>query len=113
MGCCCSKPVDEPLAKTPSKRESRQETRQEARQETQQETQPKGKIQTPSMRERARGTAILLLDFTSIFADVSEILKPVKVVSECIKKILEVTRVSFNLPDETSLFMISQSACRR
>ena len=53
----------------------------------------------PSKQEHACGTAILLLDFTSIFTDVPKILKPVKVVSDCIKKILEVTRVSFNLLD--------------
>ena len=109
MGCCCSKPVDEPLAKAPSKGETRQETQQEP----QQEPQPKEKIQAPPKRERILGAALLLLDFTSIIGDASEILKPMKSVSDIIRKMLEVTKVSFNLPGETSLLTKSQSACRR
>jgi len=107
MGCCISKPVDEPVAETPPKGETQQET--------QQETQPKGEIQrgTPSKGQRAREAAILLLTFTSIIAEAADVLKPMKAVSEFIKKILEVTKVRFNLPDETSLFTKSQSACRR
>ena len=131
MGCCCSKPVDGPLAGTPSKGETQQETQPgeiqggmpskpvdeplAAKGETQQETQPKGETQggAPSKRQRARETAILLLTFTSIISEATDLLKPMKAVSEFIKKILEVTKVSFNLPDETSLFTKSQSACRR
>ena len=107
MGCCCSKPVVEPVAGTPSKGEAQQETRQE--------TQPKGEIQaeTPSNPNRARDTTILLLGFASIIAEASDLLKPMKVVCEFIKKILEVAKVSFNLPGETSLFTKSQRACRR
>ena len=99
-------PVDEPSAGTPSKGETRQGIQQE-------QEQPKGKIPSSSKLQRAREAAILVLDFTSIIADASEILKPIKVVSDCIKKILEVTKVGFNLPDETSSFMKSQSACKR
>jgi len=105
-----SKPVDEPVAKTPSKGEAQQETRQETRQET----QPKGETQgeTPPKRKRARDTAILLLTFAGIISEASDLLKPMKAVSEFIKKILEVTKVSFNLP-ETFLFTKSQRAWRR
>ena len=139
MGCCCSKLGDEPVAETPSKGEAQQETQPkgeiqgetpskpldeplaetppkgETQQETQQETQLKGETQggTPSKGQRARERTILLLTFTSIISEASELLKPMKAVSEFIKKILEVTKVSFNLPDETSLFKKSQSACRR
>ena len=115
MGCCISKPVDEPVAEAPPKGETQQAMQQEAQQETQQETQPKGEIQrgAPSKGQRAREAAILLLTFTSIIAETSDVLKPMKAVSEFIKKILEVTKVRFNLPDETSLFTKSQSACRR
>jgi len=137
MGCCCSKPVNEPLAGTPSKGETRHETQPgeiqggtpskpvdepvaetpskgEARQETRQETQPKGGIQggTPSKGQRAREAAILLLTFTSIISEASDVLKPMKAVSEFIKKILEVTKVSLNLSDG-ALFTKSQSACKR
>ena len=131
MGCCCSKPVDgcfpcfsepvddppaeppskpvdEPSAGTPSKGD--RETQQGIQQE---QEQPERKIPSPSKLQRARETAILVLEFTSIIADASEILKPMKVVSDCIKKILEVTKVGFYLPEETSLFTKSQSACRR
>jgi len=131
MGCCCSSCFDEPVAETPSKGEMQQETQQpkgdtrgeipskpvdeplaeappkdETQQETQQETQPKGDTQgeTPSKRKRARDTVILLLTFTSIISEATDLLKPMKAASEFIKKILEVTKVSFNLPDETSLF---------
>ena len=82
MGQSFSKPVDESLAKAP----------------------PKGGIRggTPSKGQRARDTAILLLTFTSIISEASDLLKPMKAVSEFIKKILEVAKVSFILPDETS-----------
>jgi len=135
MGCCYSKPVDEPLAGTPPQGETQQETQPKGdtrgetpskpvdeplaeappKGETQQETQPKGETQgeTPSKRERARDTVILLLTFTSIISEASDLLKPMKAVSEFIKKILEVTKVSFNLPNEASLFTKSQRACRR
>jgi len=109
MGGCCSKPVDEPVVKTPSKGEAQQETQQQEtqqqetqqqetqQQETQQqETHPKGEVQggTPSNAERARETAILVLDFAGIISEASDILKPMKAVSGFIKKILEVTKVS-------------------
>jgi len=166
MGCCCSKPVDEPAAGTPSKGKRQGETPQgETPQETQpkggtqtgvpskpvdetlaetppkggtqQKTQPKGETQgeAPSKpidkplaeappegetqggaapkRKRARDTAILLLSFASIASEASDLLKPMKAVSEFIKKILEVTKVSFNFPDETSLFTKSQRAWSR
>jgi len=147
MGCCCSKPVDESLAGTPSKGGTQQKTQQETRQETQQGMQPKGETQgetpskpvdeplaetpskgetrqetqskgetqgeTPPKRNRARDMAILLLSFTSSISEASDLLKPMKAMSEIIKKILEVTKVSFNLPDETSLFTKSQRAWRR
>ena len=111
MGCCFSKPVDDPVVKTLSEGEAQQGTQQ---QETQQERRPKGEIQggTPSKGERARETAVLVLTFASITPEASDILKPMKAVSEFINKILEVTKVSFNLPDETSLFTKSQRACR-
>ena len=99
-----SKAVDEPSTGTPSA--SKRETQQG-------KEQPKGKVPSPSKFQRAREAAILVLDFTSTIADASEILKPIKVVSDCIKKTLEVTKVGFNLPDETSLFTKSHSACRR
>jgi len=107
MGCCSSTLVDEPVAGTPSKGE--------AQQEAQQETPPKGEIQgrTPSNPNRTRDTAILLLGFASIISEASDLLKPMKVVCEFIKKNLELIKVSFNLPDETSLFTKSQRACRR
>jgi len=153
MGCCYSKPVDEPVAGTPPKGKTPQETRPQG--ETQGgvppkpvdetlaesppkgETHPKGERQgetpskpideplaetspkeetqggVPPKRKRARDTAILLLSFASIASEASDLLKPMKAVSEFIKKILEVTKVSFNLPDETSLFMKSQRAWRR
>ena len=103
-----SRPVDEPSAGTPSKGETRQRIQQ-------QQERPKEKIPSPSKLQRAREAAILVLDFTSIIADASGILKPIKVVSDCIKKILEVTKVGLNSPDEieTSLFTNSHSACRR
>ena len=161
MGCCYSKPVDEPVAGTPSKGKRQGETPQETPQEMRPqgetqggappkpvdktlaetphkgETHPKGEIQgeapskpvdeplaetppkektqggTPPKRKRARDTAILLLSFASIASEASDLLKPMKAVSEFIKKILEVTKVSFNLPDETSLFTKSQRAWRR
>ena len=91
-----SKPVDEPLAAGG-------------------ETQPKGEIQggTPSKGQHARDTPILLPTFTSIILEASDLLEPMKAVSEFIQKILEVAKVGFNLPDETSLFTKSQSAYRR
>jgi len=145
MGCCCSKPVDEPLAGTPSKGKKQGETPQKMRpkEETQggalprpvdvtlAETPPKGETQggapprsvdvtfaetppqPPPKRKRARDTAILLLSFASIASEASDLLKPMKAVSEFIKKILEVTKVSFNLPDEAPLFTKSQRAWRR
>jgi len=66
MGHSFSKPVDESLAKRP----------------------PKGEIQggTPSKGQRARDTAILLLTFASTFSEASDLLKPMKAVSEFIKK---------------------------
>ena len=131
MGCCCSKPVDEPRAGTPSKGETQQETQQEtqrgeiqgetpskpvdeplaAKGETRKETQPKGETQGGAASTRE--AVILLPTFTSIISEASDILKPMETVSEFIQKILEVTKVSFNLPDETSLFTKSQRACRR
>ena len=89
MGCCSSKLVDDLVAETPSKGEAQQE----AQQETQQETQPKGEMQggMPCKGQRARDTATLLL--TSIISEASDLLKPMKAVSEFIKKILEVTKV--------------------
>jgi len=107
MGQSFSKPVDQSLAKTPPKGKRRGEISQE--------TQRKGETQggTPSERHRTRDTAILLLSFASIISDASDLLKPMKVVCEFIKKILEVAKVSFNSPDETSLFTKSQRACRR
>ena len=95
MGYSFSRPVDESLAKAPAP--------------------PKGEIQggTPSKGRHARDTAILLLTFASIISEASDLLKPMKAVSEFIKKILEVANVSFNLPDDTSLFTKSQRACRR
>ena len=115
MGCTCSKPDDEPVVETPSKGEAQQETLQETLQATQQETRPKEEIQgeTPSKGQRVRETAILVCDFASIISEASDILKPMKVVSEFIKKILVLDKVSFNLPDKTSLFTKSQRACRR
>jgi hypothetical protein len=68
------------------------------------ETQPKGG--TPSKEERAQETTIWVVTFESVVSEASDVLKPIKAVSKLIKKILEVTKVSFNLPDEsqTSLF---------
>jgi len=92
MGQSFSKPVDQSLAKKPPKGKRQGETPQETR---------KGETQggTPSNRYRTRDTAILLLSFASIISDASDLLKPMKVVCEFIKKILEVAKVSFNLPD--------------
>ena len=118
MGGCCSKP-DESVVETPSKgetqQETRQETQQETRQATQQETWPKRETQggMPSTARRVRDAVILALTYTSIIADAADILKPMKVVSELIKKTLELTNVNFNLPDETSLFTKSHRAWRR
>ena len=81
MGTCVSKPVDEPLAKTTP--------------------DGKGKRQGgPSERNRGRETLIMLLDFASIISEASDLLKPMKVVAESIKKILQLTKVSFNSPGE-------------
>jgi len=103
MGPSFSKPVDDSLAKTPPKGEWQGETLQE--------TRPKG--EAPSKRKRAREAAILVLTFTSIISEAHDMLRPMKAVSEFIKKILEVAKVSFILPDDISLFTKSQSACRR
>jgi len=136
MGCCCSKPVDETRARPPSKGETQQETQRgeiqgetqrgeiqggtpskpvdeplAANGETRKETQPKGETQGGAASTRE--AVILLPTFTSIISEASDILKPMETVSEFIQKILEVTKVSFNLPDETSLFTKSQRACRR
>jgi len=96
MGCCCSKPVDDPVAGTPSKGE--------AQQEAQRETQGEIQGETPSNQNRARDTVISLLSFASIISEAWDLLKPMKVVAEFIKKILEVTKVSFTWPEENSLF---------
>jgi len=120
-----SKPVDETPAETPPKGETQQETQPKA--ETQgeapskpidkplAEAPPEGETQggAAPKRKRARDTAILLLSFASIAAEASDLLKPMKAVSEFIKKILEITKVSFNFPDETSLFTKSQRAWSR
>ena len=123
MGCCCSKPVDGPLAGTPSKGEAPQETQPKEIQgrtpvdeppAAKRETQPKKETQeeAPS-KHRARDTGILLSGFASIIFDGSELLKPMKVVSDGIKKALELAKVSFNLLDETSLFTKPQRTCRK
>ena len=54
-------------------------------------------IDTPSSGQRAREAAILLLDFGSTISEASEVLKPMKVVCEFIKKVLEVAKVSISL----------------
>jgi hypothetical protein len=54
-------------------------------------------IDTPSSGQRAREAAIILLDFGSTISEASEVLKPMKVVCEFIKKVLEVAKVSISL----------------
>ena len=51
------------------------------------------RIDEPSSSQRA----ILLLDFGSTISEATEVLKPMKVVCEFIKKVLEVAKVGISL----------------
>src|SRR5258708_39683168 len=109
MGVCFSKPepVDDHLAKTTPKGKGKsqggaQPVGTQPDGEIQGRSQPERELQggTPSKRGRVRDRAILFLEFAGIVSEASDVLKPMKIVSEFTKKILQVTQVSYNLLDE-------------
>ena len=101
MGTCISvpEPVDEPLAKTAPKGKGNRQAGTQPTGEIQGGTQPERELQggAPSKRGRVRDRAILFLEFAGIVSEASDVLKPMKIVSEFTKKILKVTQVSSNL----------------
>jgi hypothetical protein len=58
---------------------------------------PKPTIATPSKGKRAREAAILWLDFGSIISEATDVLKPMKMVCQFVKKVLEVAKVSISI----------------
>jgi len=55
-------------------------------------------IEAPSRGQRAREAGIILLSFVSAVSEATDLLKPVKAVSECIRQVLELAKVSACLP---------------
>jgi hypothetical protein len=106
MGGCCSKQVGEPVAEAQTPKAPPPAPKEETR-PSKEETQPKG--ETPSKGAPVRETAILVLSFASIISGACVLLTPMKVVSESIKKILEITKVSFNLPGESDPLFITHN----
>jgi hypothetical protein len=51
-------------------------------------------LDTPSSGQRAREAAIIVLEFGSIISEATDVLKPMKVVCEFLKKVLQVAKVT-------------------